>query len=273
MPCPMATPASPSDPERKVARTSRGAFTYTEEGEGPVVVAVHGLPGSARDFRWLGAALPRTVRFVRLEMPGFGGSPLETEPGASLGARGAFVAEAVQALGLEGSVLLGHSMGGGVVMAAAAQAPGRFRALALLSSIGLRPHRMFRRLPRPGFWARAVDAPGLRRPLRAVARQAFLRSGFSARTTGDEAAHTLRCVAGVDFQDQRRHVAALRLPTLLAHADDDAFIEPAVFAELAAALPPGPRLAWPEGGHNVQKSRAVELAEALVALAGAPAPL
>ena len=269
----MATPDTPRDPERKEARTRRGTFTYTDEGAGPAVVAVHGLPGSARDFRWLGAALPPTVRFVRLEMPGFGGTPLETEPGATLGARGAFVAEAVQALGLEGCVLVGHSMGGGVVTAAAAQGEGVFGALALLSSIGLRPHRMFRRLPRPGFWARAVDAPLVRGPVRVLARQAFLRTGFSAHTTPDEAAHTLRCVAGVDFEDQRRNVARLRLPTLLAHAEDDAFIEPAVFAELAAALPPGPRLAWPEGGHNVQKSRAVELAQALVALATAPAPL
>ena len=55
-----------------------------------------------------------------------------------------------------------------------------------------------------------------------------------------------------------------RVPTLTAWAEDDPFIEKAVLEEHAALLPPGPRLSWREGGHNVQKSQAVELAAALV---------
>ena len=47
------------------------------------------------------------------------------------------------------------------------------------------------------------------------------------------------------------------------------FIEAAVFEEHAAKLPAGPRLRWPTGGHNIQKSQAVELAEALGAMARA----
>lgn len=48
-----------------------------------------------------------------------------------------------------------------------------------------------------------------------------------------------------------------------------------MFEEHAAALPRGPRLSRATGGHNIQKSRAVELAEALAAFAfaeGAPKP-
>jgi hypothetical protein len=37
--------------------------------------------------------------------------------------------------------------------------------------------------------------------------------------------------------------------------------------EQAAALPRGPRISFPIGGHNIQKSQAVELAAMLVELA------
>ncbi len=263
---PVTTPPAPRDPERRSATGRGGPFSYTDEGSGPAVVAVHGLPGSARDYRWLGAALPSTVRFVRLEMPGFGGTPLTTAPGPSIDARGAFVAGALEALGIKRCVLVGHSMGGAVALSAAVQAPDRVAALALLASIGLRRHRLMRRFPGVRAFARAVDLPLLRGPARSLLKAGFRSVGFPAQTTGDEVAHTVRCLAGVDFAVQARNTSALSVPTLTAWAEDDPFIERAVFEEHTAALPGGPRLSWPTGGHNIQKSQAVELAEAVVGL-------
>ena len=49
----------PSDPPLQTAQGPLGAFSYTDVGQGPVFVAVHGLPGSVRDFRHLGARLER----------------------------------------------------------------------------------------------------------------------------------------------------------------------------------------------------------------------
>lgn len=227
-----------------------------------MVLAVHGIPGSARDFRWLAPALTG-VRLLRLDLPGFGETPLASEPGASLAERGAFVVAAAEALGLERYALLGHSMGGGVVTAAAAQRPGPLSALLLVASIGLRPHHMFRKVRAPGPVAAMLGLPLVGAPLRALVRRAFVSIGFSPQVTGAEVAHTLRCIAGTRFEDQARHVAEVRAPTLVAWADDDAFIEAAIFEELAAALPPGPRLRWPSGGHNLQKSHALELGEAM----------
>lgn len=243
-----------------------GPFAYTEEGAGPVLVAVHGLPGSVRDYRWLAAALPPSVRFIRLDLPGFGETPLATAPGPGLDDRGAFVAGALEALGIDRCVLVGHSMGGGVALSAAVQAPARVHALALLASIGLRPHVMLRRLVGHGLLARAVDLPLVRVPTLALLKAAFRSTGFPPQTTPAEIAHTMRCVAAVDFEVQWRNTARLAVPTLTAWAEDDAFIEKGVLEEHAALLPRGPRLSWREGGHNIQKSRAVEVAAALAAL-------
>lgn len=43
------TPERPSDPDVRTAQLPGGSFTWTDEGQGPVLVAVHGLPGSVRD--------------------------------------------------------------------------------------------------------------------------------------------------------------------------------------------------------------------------------
>jgi pimeloyl-ACP methyl ester carboxylesterase len=265
----MTTPAAPRDAEPRSAGEPGRQFTYTDEGTGPVIVAVHGLPGSRRDYRWLGAALPDGVRFVCLDLPGFGGTPLSTEARPGIEARGAFVAGALAALGIRRCLLVGHSMGGAVALSAAVQASDRVAALGLLASIGLRPHLLLRRFVGLHAFARAVDLPLVRRPTLGFLKAVFRRLGFPAQTPGTEVAHTLRCVAAVDFRVQARNTARLSVPTLAAWAGDDPFIERAVFEEHAAALPHGPRLTWPTGGHNIQKSQAVELASALVELARA----
>jgi pimeloyl-ACP methyl ester carboxylesterase len=263
----MTTPAAPSDPPLRTGQVAGGRFTWTDEGAGPVIVAVHGLPGSVRDWRWLSSALPRTVRFVRLDLPAFGGTPLETAPGPHLDARGAFVNAALDALAIERCVILGHSMGGPVALSAAAHAPGRISALGLLSSVGLRPHRLIRRFWGYKTWAKAMDVPGVSIPARAALRALFRASGFPSQTTTEEVAHTTRCLGALDYAAQGANTRAWKGTTLTAWAEDDAFIEPAVFEEHAAALPPGPRLKWSVGGHNIQKTQAVELAQALVPLA------
>jgi pimeloyl-ACP methyl ester carboxylesterase len=54
---------------------------------------------------------------------------------------------------------------------------------------------------------------------------------------------------------------------MVACARDDPFVEVAISKELYWRCPEGPRLEFPDGGHNIQKSRAVELAAALDAWA------
>jgi pimeloyl-ACP methyl ester carboxylesterase len=90
------------------AHLRKGPFTYTDEGAGEVVVALHGLPGSVRDWRWLAPALAG-VRLVRIDQPGFGGTPLQTEPDSSLAARTRFVLAALAALAIDRFVVLGPS--------------------------------------------------------------------------------------------------------------------------------------------------------------------
>jgi len=73
--------------------------------------------------------------------------------------------------------------------------------------------------------------------------------------------------AGVlNFDRHAENLQTLTVPTLVAWAEDDRLIEPEIFAEQTALCPDGPRLGFDTGGHNIQKTRAVELADALLAI-------
>lgn len=258
----MSTPDRPSDPPTRTARTARGPFAYREEGAGPTVLAIHGLPGSGRDFRWLASALGGRVRLVRVDQPGFGATPVRSGTGARLADRVAFVRAAMDALALERVTILGHSMGGPLAMAVAAADP-RVDRVALLASVGLHPHRMARRIRRSPDVARLLGVPGVARALAPVMRRGFRRAGFPASTPLGEMVEATRIVYQLSFADHRAAARGLRQPTLLAWARDDRLVEEAIGLSLATELPPGPRLVFEDGGHNIQKTQATELAEAL----------
>ena len=112
-------PERPSDPRQMGVQTPSGPVVYTDEGSGPVVVALHGVPGGTRDWRWLAAALDGRVRLIRIGLPGMGETPLETEPGTSFDARARVVLQVLDALEIGRATWIGHSMGAGICVAAA----------------------------------------------------------------------------------------------------------------------------------------------------------
>lgn len=256
------TPDRPSDPPVHVGWLPKGSFTYTDEGEGPALVALHGLPGSARDFRWLAPALSG-VRFIRLEQPSFGGTPRSTEPSTRLADRARFVLAALEAIGIDRFTVLGHSMGGPLAMSVAASE--RVEGLALLASVGLRPHRLMRKIGRYPDLARLVGVPLVSRALLVPLRRGYQRAGFPASTPDAAIVHCTRIFSTISFEEVRAAARCVRAPTFIAWAEDDPLVEPAIGLELARTLPAGPRVVFDEGGHNFQKSRAIELGEALSA--------
>ncbi len=94
-------------------------------------------------------------------------------------------------------------------------------------------------------------------------RRRFVRAGFPASTPDEAIRQSMRIVQRLPFADVRAAAAAVRCPTFLAWAEDDPLVEGAIGLELARELPDGPRLVFPDGGHNIQKTRAIELGRAL----------
>lgn len=243
-----------------------------DEGQGPVVVCVHGVPGSHRDFRHLAPRLTPFCRVVRLDLPGMGQTPAPDGYDGSLGARAEAVRAAVDALGIDRFGLLGHSMGGAVAVAAADAMPGRVTHLALIASVGPRRHRGMQGMYP---WmldaaAAALTVPGLRERLVPPLRERWRRARFpgTERMTAADLRLQLRLAARMDFAAHARRLARVKVPTLVVWAEDDHLVEPAVSAALAMAVPGASRLVFADGGHNLQKTRATEIAAALRELLG-----
>ena len=172
-------------------------------------------------------------------------------------------------IGIERFTVLGHSMGGGTALVVAADHAARVRGLVLVASLALRLHRGLGAPPRAFTWmARGLETPGLRRLLLPRVRDGYRKGRFPGaeeKTAGDFA-HLLHALSAADFDVMRAAVRGPLPPTLVAYARDDHMIETAIAEELAAALPDARVLAFDDGGHNIQKTRAVELGAAIRAL-------
>lgn len=108
-----------------------------EWGEGAPIVFWHAL-GAAGSGAAIGEAAPvlaeRGYRTIAIDAPGFGGSELLPPERYRIAPTVGLVTGVVESLRLERPVLMGHSWGGAVMMAAAARAPDEVRALVLLDS-------------------------------------------------------------------------------------------------------------------------------------------
>jgi pimeloyl-ACP methyl ester carboxylesterase len=253
-----------SDPPTRPLATAVGVICVAEEGPtgAPAVLCLHGIPGSARDFRYLGPALAARLRVVRLELPGFGASP--AGPVATLAGWAEAAIAAADALGLARFALLGHSFGGGAALLAAALAGARLERLVLLASMGGRRHRGFL-LPCRAY-AFAAGLPRHRlvwRPAAALARFAYRTNGL--RPPADDAALVLhmRLLGSVDFEALTAAARRVPAPALVVHAADDRLVEPDIARALARELPVGRYHELAGGGHHLNRTRPREVAAAV----------
>jgi pimeloyl-ACP methyl ester carboxylesterase len=253
----------PSDPPVQFVD---GELAYTDEGSGEVtLVAIPGLPGSGRDFRWLAPALSDRFRVIRVDPPGYGASPRTSWAGMTTGARADAVRRVMDHLGVSQAVLIGHSAGGAVAAHMARHHPDLVTECVMLSSTGPTAH--FARGPMQAL-AQPLRIAAVRRLLAPGIRRLYAAQGFPSYLTDDERAFALLDAAAFNFGEHRANLAGMRAPTLVAWAMDDPVISMATFRALADAVPPGPRLEFVDGGHNVQKTHAQEIARAIGELAG-----
>jgi len=97
------------------------------------VALLHGQPGSGSDWRPVVQRLPDDLLPVVLDRPGYGSNP---QPAGDFAMNARAVLAELDAMGIDRAVLVGHSYGGGVALAAAQLAPDRVDALVLVASVG-----------------------------------------------------------------------------------------------------------------------------------------
>lgn len=112
---------------------------YRDEGEGPVLVLLHGTSSSLHTWDGWSSALDKHTRVVRMDLPAFGLTGPSPTRDYSTDAAVAFLEHFVTKLGLEQFALAGNSRGGTIAWKYAIVHPDRVRALILLDSAGYPP--------------------------------------------------------------------------------------------------------------------------------------
>ena len=99
----------------------------------PVVVFIHGQPGTAGDFDEVAERLPETIKILSYDRPGWGKSH-----GGATDVMGNvnYLAELLLSKGIERVVLVGYSYGTTVALRAAVDYPERIAGLVLVSPVG-----------------------------------------------------------------------------------------------------------------------------------------
>ena len=114
-----------------------------------MIVAVHGGPGSHRDFRHLAEALQNSPKhqLVRPDLPGYGASKRHASFVPSTVNFAAAMTETLAQIAAKGGakkkrvVVLGHSLGGHIALEMAASSGGAVDGVVLLASVSCRPHK------------------------------------------------------------------------------------------------------------------------------------
>ena len=108
---------------------------WEEEGEGTPVVYLHGIPTSPRLWRHV-TPLVQDVRSLAWEMVGYGASMEEgRDRDISVARQAEYLASWMRELGVEGAVVVGHDLGGGVAQILAVRNPELVRGLVLTNAI------------------------------------------------------------------------------------------------------------------------------------------
>jgi len=266
----------PSNRHRQVSvRTAR--VHYARWGStGPRVLLLH--PIGFDHHTWSGVVpyLENACQLVAPDLPGHGQSdkPAATDYGiASLAGR---MLALLDELEWPDALFIGNSLGGGVSLASALQAPERVRGLALCNSVGFRnglpPVGRLSFLPLVSTVAGYTPGLAMRLGLE------FARSGWGTcsperhqlagaymRNREGRAAffRILRQLYGPDLDRMAARYGEIRCPTVVIHGVHDPLIRLAHAERLAAAIPRAELLPIPRCGHFPQEEAPMVLGPAL----------
>ncbi|HSG91679.1 MAG TPA: alpha/beta hydrolase [Pseudomonadales bacterium] len=265
---------------------SGNAVNVLDEGEGPVVVLVHGLPGSAYDWRELTPLLNEAgLRTIAYDRVGYGRSPPRAVGTFTLRSNGADLDDLLDAMDLQDVTVVGWSYGGALAMQAADDP--RIARIVLVgtggpSSDDFEPPE---RAPVIDFlysmpvlrWRNAV--PPVSRALQAALSDEAFSGGvkpdwwldsLSANFQRWDTVLTYRNEIFADFDPTAIEPRAIDTPTLIIHAEDDRLASVQIGRYLAQTIPGAEYREVPGASHMLPITHAPLLTQLISQFVGPP---
>jgi len=193
-------------------------FTFC--GEGEPVVLLHGWGASAESLGGIAKTLEDQFRVFAIDLPGFGWTP---PPPAAWGTReyAAHVEAFMGSNAIQSPNLLGHSFGGRIALALAAQSPHRVRRLVLVASAGIRANlrpRYYLKVGAVKLAKRVFSFPIWGRLGERILSTVHQRVGSRDYRNAGQMRRTLVRVVNEDLRDI---LSSIQAPTLIIWGDRD----------------------------------------------------
>ena len=245
---------------------------YVDRGrrDAPAIVLIHGLAGQMRNFgRPLLEALEKDFRLVLVDRPGSGWSTRAPHASSSLSQQAAVMSELFRRLGLERPHVVGHSLGGALALAIAAEHPDSVGRLALIC-----PLTQDQKDVPKAFKGLEIRSPILRRlvahsiavPMGILGQERILKQVFGPEPVPEDFAVGGGGALGarpeafyesssdmVALEDQMPSLVAcygsIRAPVRILFAEGDQLLDPQVHGAITAGQIADCRLEAVPGGH------------------------
>lgn len=253
-----------------------------ERGQGPALLLVHGLAGQLCHFTYaIVDELAAQYRVVAVDRPGSGYSVRARGASATLSAQADALAALIDELGLGRPLVVGHSLGGAVVLALAQRHPGRVCGLLLLAPLThpveeISPVFSGLRIAKP--WMRTLVAWTLAVPLGMAKRDEMLQLVFGPESVPRDyatrgggllamrpshfvAACTDLAAISEDLAGMTQRYAGMQLPVSIIFGRDDRILNPRNQGDALAAILPGASITLIDGGHMLPVTAPAAIAQ------------
>ena len=268
--------------ERKSVSVDGLKLNYVSAGSGRPVVLIHGNPGSHQDYTLaVVGKLSESNHVIAIDRPGHGYSDRHDSVKTTVEVQARIIRDALRKLGVEKPVLVGHSWGGSLVLAAAVANQDEFSSIVLLAPAAypsanaewwsLLPH-----LPVLGQFVVNTLTPLLGRALvknslkEAYHPQAvnedYVQRSAELWTRPDQVracAYDERTLAA-SLKLLSPHYSAIKIPVVIVTGADDLLLEPKSHAyTLHKTIPHSKLVVLPLTGHQLPHARPDAVIEAI----------
>ena len=161
---------------QRIAETGERYLSYIDEGSGPAVVLIHGIPTWGYLWSPVIPALAARYRVLVPDLAGFGFSDKRDQFDRSIARQAEYLDAWMRAIGVERATIVGHDIGGGIALRMATLMSNRVERLCVMNTVCYDswPIELMLQLGHPGANRRLSG-----RTMSALLRRA-LKSGFQS---------------------------------------------------------------------------------------------
>ncbi|WP_104018412.1 alpha/beta fold hydrolase [Roseovarius nitratireducens] len=261
-----------TDYTHKYLQVEGHRIAYLDEGTGPPVLLIHGIPTSSLLWRNIIPVLARTHRVIAPDMLNYGQSDKPEHTDVSIAAQARLMVGVLDSLGLARTDVVSHDIGGGVAQIIAVRYPERVKKLVLSSAVCFDswPIPEFLPLQEPGAEAamslldfldmlRGFLPQGVHRPEALTSEvMEIIMAPWSSEEGKQAIFRNFRRLNPEYTQAIAGELTQLEHETLILWGQHDAFQKPA-FAERLQETIPNAKLSWIDAAHWIMEEKPDEV--------------